>query len=31
MYKNREAMATAGKTSPTRGTKMLGKIELIES
>lgn len=25
MYKNIEAIATAGNTSPTKGTKMLGK------
>ena len=32
MYKNIEAIATAGKTSPTNGTKMLGKKSaLIET
>ena len=27
MYKNIEAIATAGNTSPTNGTKMLGKSD----
>lgn len=29
MYKNIDAIATAGNTSPTSGTKMLGKSALV--
>ena len=31
MYKNKEEMATAGKTNPTKGTKIDGKEEEINA